>query len=143
MKGKNDRRIDNTKLEMSRQSILSWLTLINGKTGVRVKTLDDHGASPPTNPERFDQGKQTKGVSVEESHELRKPQMVRGMDWGSEGVVEVKNGGGAAGMAGQGTYAETVRVMGEIGDDHFDDFQGKPRGGRRVHHRGGPRKFSR
>lgn len=44
-----------------------------------------------------------------------------------EGAVEMRSGGDVPGVAGQGTHAETAHVMYEVGNDAFDNFQGKPR----------------
>ena len=50
--------------------------------------------------------------------------------------MEMRNGSDVPRIAGQGARAETVHVVDEISDDHFDKFLGQPRGKRRAHCRG-------
>jgi len=47
------------------------------------------------------------------------------MGWTNEGLVEMRDGGDVPRVAGQGTRAETVGVIGKMGNDHFDELQGK------------------
>ena len=79
----------------------------------------------PTDPEFFDQGKQTKSVHIREC--LRPPKyLVSGgpvtIEWSEKGVMELGNRSNVPGIAGQGTRAETWDVVDERGDDHFDDL---------------------
>ena len=53
----------------------------------------------------------------------------QGTGWANKGLVETMNSGDVPGVAGQGTREEAALVVGEIGDDHFDDIQGKLSGG--------------
>ena len=81
----------------------------------------------PTDPELFDQGKQTKFVHVREWHRPRKflvSEELAIIEWSEKGVMELGNGSDVPGVAGQGTRAETWDVVDEWGDDHFDDLQG-------------------
>ena len=50
--------------------------------------------------------------------------------------MEVGNGDGVPGITGHSACAETGRVIEDIGDDGFDEIQGKPGGRRRACHRG-------
>jgi len=42
-----------------------------------------------------------------------------------QGVVEVGNSGNVPGITGHAARAETGRVVDKVGNDHFDDLQGK------------------
>jgi hypothetical protein len=44
-------------------------------------------------------------------------------------VVEMRNGGDVPGVTGQGACAEAAYVADEMGNDHFDDIEGKLSGG--------------
>ena len=48
------------------------------------------------------------------------------VNFDGEGVVEMRDSSDIQGVAGQGTRSETVRVVDQIGDDHVDNFLGKP-----------------
>ena len=50
-------------------------------------------------------------------------------------MVDMRNGGDVPGITGQGTRKEAVRVIEEMGDDHFDDLLGQPDDGGRLCHR--------
>ena len=81
----------------------------------------------PTDPEFFDQGKQTKSVHIREWHRPPKYLVSVGpviIEWSEKGVMELGNRSNVPGIAGQGTRAETRDVVDEWGDDHFDDLQG-------------------
>ena len=81
----------------------------------------------PTDPEFFDQGKQTKSVHIREWHRPPKYLVSGGpaiIEWSEKGVMELGNRSNVPGIAGQGTRAETRDVVDEWGDDHFDDLQG-------------------
>ena len=53
--------------------------------------------------------------------------------------MEVGDSGNVPGVTNQGAKAEATRVVGEVGDDHFNDLVGKP-GDRGRGHRGGRRR---
>ena len=77
-------------------------------------------------PELLDQGKQTELACVLKrcgppNSRLTSPRM-RPSD---ESVVKMRDGGDVPGVTGQGTCEETFRVVDEVGDDHFDNFERK------------------
>ena len=47
---------------------------------------------------------------------------------GNKGVVEMRNGDDMPRVTGQGAREKTVRLIDEMGDDDFDNFEGKPGG---------------
>ena len=77
--------------------------------------------------ERLDQGKQTKHVHTPEGIWPLKPS-VPGVDVSNKGAVEVEDGGDVPGVTGQRASKETVFVVDEIVDDHFNDLQREPGG---------------
>ena len=98
--------------------------------------LDKAGAVP-NNPERLDQGKQTKLVFVYEwSGPCRILALVQGIVWNDKGAMEMRNSGDVPGVTGHGACAETACVVDKIGDDDFDDLHGKSGGGGRACRRG-------
>jgi len=68
------------------------------------------------------------------------PGIVMGL--GGKGVVEVRNSGHVPGAGDHGTYEKTARVVDKVGDNHFDDIQGKPDGGSQGRHRSQGRRRS-
>ena len=52
-------------------------------------------------------------------------------EYGSMGVMEVRNGGDVPGVAGEGTRKEIVFVIDEMSNDHLNDLVGKAVGGGR------------
>ena len=79
--------------------------------------------------ELLDQGKQTKLVHVPEWFG---PQefivSFPAIGCSDKGAMEMENGGNVPGVTSQGACEETVCVVSEMGDDHFDDLLGKPGG---------------
>ena len=91
----------------------------------------------PAKAERFDQGKQTKLILAQEWVGPHTPPVfVQGVGRNGEGVVEMRNNDDVPGVASQGTRNEAGCVMGEIGDDHFDNLEGEPGGRGRARCRG-------
>ena len=81
--------------------------------------------------ERLDEGKQAKLVEVLDRsgpQEFILRLRGQGPDCSDKCVVEVRNGGEIPGVAGQGAREETGYVVDKMGDDDFDNFQGKPSG---------------
>ena len=79
-------------------------------------------------PELLDQRKQTKPVHVHERIGPQEPSLCPWAGCNSEGVVEVRNGNGVPGVAGQGAREEAVPVVYEVGDNHLSNLVGKPGG---------------
>ena len=80
-----------------------------------------------TDMELFDQGKQPKFVHVPErfgplGFAIWEPVVCLG----DEGPVEMMNGDGVPGVAGQGAYNEAACVVDEMDDDHFEDLHREP-----------------
>lgn len=84
----------------------------------------------PTDPERFDEGKQAKPMHALET---TRPLKFFAPGVANEKVVmEVRDGSDVPGVASQGAREKTVYVVDQIGDDHFDDFLGEAGGKRRA-----------
>ena len=84
-----------------------------------------------TDLELLDQGNQAKHVHIQDG--IGPPRLLFGQvfDSGGEGVIEMGNSGDVPGAIDPGARAEAACVVSKIGNDHFDDLQGKP-GGRRT-----------
>ena len=53
---------------------------------------------------------------------------MQGTGWSDEGVMEMGNGDNVPGVTGHSACVKTVHIVGEVGDDHFNDLLGKPVG---------------
>ena len=87
-------------------------------------------------PELLDQGKQTKRVHMPDGIGPQKFSSIIPIEVNGKGVVEMRNSGDIPRVTGLGACAETASVISKIGDDDFDDLQGKPGGRRTVRCRG-------
>jgi hypothetical protein len=87
------------------------------------------GAS--TDLELFDQGKQSKFVHVPEWYgpdQFLAPQQRTSWSDSDEGVIKMGNGDNVPRVTCQGAREETMRIVGKVNYDQFDNFQGKPGG---------------
>jgi len=79
--------------------------------------------------ERPDEGKQAKFVEVLDRsgpQEFIVRLRAQGPDCSDKCVMEVRNGGEIPGVAGQGAGEETGYVVDKMGNNDFDNSQGKP-----------------
>ena len=84
-----------------------------------------------TGLELLDQGKQAKHVHIQDGSGPPGLWFGQVFDSSGEGVIEMGNSGDVPGATDPGARAETACVVSKIGDDYFEDLQGKP-GGRRT-----------
>ena len=79
-----------------------------------------------TDLELLDQGKQTKPARVMEWFGPPKFQIkVRPTVSSDKSVMEMRDRGNVPGVTGEGTRKKAGCVISKMGDDHFDDLQGK------------------
>ena len=76
-------------------------------------------------PEHLDERKQTKLMLAQERF---RPSLVlvQAINWNDKSVVEVRDGGNVPGATDQRACEEIGFLVDKIGDDRFDDLQGKP-----------------
>jgi len=87
-------------------------------------------------PELLDQGKQAKHVHILNRVEPPKFRFVRATVDHGRGVMEMGNSGDVPGTTGHGTCAESACVVYNIGNDRFEEIQGKADGRETVCCRG-------
>ena len=83
-------------------------------------------SSVTIDPERLDQGKQTKVTLFGEWEEPHVFPLARGVCWANKRVVEMRNSGDVPGVAGLGARAEAAGIVDKIGDDNLDELEGEP-----------------
>ena len=93
----------------------------------------------PIDLELLDQGKQAKHVHIPNGIGPLKISSAPVTVGDDKGVMEMGNSGDVPGATDLGACAKAVFVVSKIGDDHFNDLQGKP-GGRRTVCNRGPRR---
>ena len=78
-------------------------------------------AVAPMDPEPLDRGKQTKSIHVRDG--IVPPGL--SVDVNGKGVIEIRDNSDVPGVIYKSACAEAAGVVYEIGNDHFDDLQGK------------------